>query len=118
MGKITLEQIGMIITFIVGMISGIAYIHKITKQWINKSLKEELDPVLDKLDDLQGNIRDVDMGAVKNYLVSFLADVEKDNLIDEIEKERFWEQYEHYQKIGGNSYVTRKVEQLKNDGKL
>jgi hypothetical protein len=51
-------------------------------------------------------------------LVRSLGDIDKGNPMDEIEKERLWEQYEHYQKIGGNSYIKRKIEQLQNDGKL
>ena len=43
---------------------------------------------------------------------------EQDEPIDEIERERFWEQYEHYVKCGGNSYIQRKVENLKQAGKL
>ena len=58
------------------------------------------------------------MQACKNYLVSFLSDVEKDELTDEIERERFWEQYQHYTEHGGNSYIKRKVEKLKSEGKL
>lgn len=116
--NITVEQIGLGITFLVGLISGIAYLLKSIKTWISKSFKDEFKPINEKIDNLQSRIEEVDMGAVKNYLVTFLSDIEKDNLIDEIERERFWEQYEHYKKIGGNSYIERKVEQLKKEGKL
>ncbi len=118
MGNITLEQISMVITFLVGLVTGIGYLHKQTKKWISRTLKDEFEPVSKKIDNLQKRIDDVDMGAVKNHLVTFLSSVEKGDAIDEIERERFWEQYEHYTKIGGNSYVQRKVEQLKNEGKI
>lgn len=58
------------------------------------------------------------MQACKNYLVSFLSDVEKNHPIDETERERFWEQYQHYTEHGGNSYIKRKVEHLQSEGKL
>ena len=46
------------------------------------------------------------------------ADVEQNKIIDEVEKERFYETYEHYTKLGGNSYIHDKVESLKKAGKL
>ena len=118
MEQITLGQIGLAITFIVGLISGISYLRNHIHQWISDSLKDQFKSIDDKIGKLQDRVDDVDMGACKNFLVARLAEVEKGNQLDEIEKERFWEQYEHYSKIGGNSYIQRKVEQLKADGKL
>ena len=54
----------------------------------------------------------------KNFLVSFLARCDRGEYIDEIEKERFWEQYEHYRELGGNAYIGNKVESLRKEGKL
>lgn len=107
MQAINLDSVGLFVAYLVALITGVKYLKKTLGEWIDKALK----PVNE-------SIKEVDMNACKNYLVSFLSDVEKDKTIDEIEKERFWEQYEHYQKIGGNSYITRKVEALKNEGKL
>ena len=118
MRDLTVEQVGLCITFLVGVITGIAFLLNQIKKWIQNALKDEFEDVNKKIDDLSSTVKQVDMGAVKNYLVSFLSDVEKDNPIDEIERERFWEQYEHYLKIGGNSYIKRKVEQLTSEGKL
>lgn len=118
MEDITLGQIGLVVTFLVGLIGGLAFISNQIRIWITKALEKEFKPINEKIDNLQEQVIQVDMGAVKNYLVSFLSDVEKDNPIDEIERERFWEQYEHYLKIGGNSYIKRKVEQLTSEGKL
>lgn len=118
MDKITLEQVGYFITYLVALITGIAFILNKAKVWITKSLKDEFTPINEKIDGLQTDIKQVDMNACKNYLVRTLGDIEKDKSLDEIEIERLWEQYEHYQKIGGNSYVTRKVENLKKGGKL
>jgi len=118
MKNLTVEQIGLFVTYMVALISGIAFILNKAKVWITKSLSDEFKPINDKIDDLQSDLKEVDMNACKNYLVRTLGDIEKDKSLDEIEIERFWEQYEHYQKIGGNSYVTRKVENLKKGGKL
>lgn len=54
----------------------------------------------------------------KNYLVPFLSKVERGEPIDEIELERFHEEYAFYIEHGGNSYVKRRVDKLKQAGKL
>ena len=118
MGDLTLSEIGIALTFLVGLITGIGFLYSKTKGWIEKLFKEEFKPLNEKMDNLSKRIDDVDLGAVKNYLVSYLSDIEKNEKIDEIEKERFFEQYEHYQKIGGNSYIKHKVDKLKNEGKI
>ena len=118
MGQITLGQISLGVTFLVGLITGIGYLHKQLKVWIAESLKEQLDAIDSKIDELSGQIDEVDMNATKNFLVARLADIEQDHTMNEIEAERFWEQYEHYHKIGGNSYIDQKVEKLKSIDKL
>lgn len=118
MENITLGEIGIAITFLVGIISGISYLHKHLKEWIAQSLKEQLDSIKDEVKGLHERIDNVDMQACKNYLVSFLSDAEKNELTEEIERERFWEQYQHYTEQGGNSYIKRKVEHFKSEGKL
>lgn len=75
--------------------------------------------VMEKLlQPIEKQITAVDLENCKNYLVTFLAAVERGQEHDEIELERFHEELEHYQKIGGNSYIKAKVEKLKNAGKL
>lgn len=118
MENITLEQIALAVAFIVGLATGLAYMHKIIKTWISNSLKDQFSELNAKMDEMTKRIDKVDMDSCKNYLVNFLLDVDQAQEVDEIEKERFWEQYQHYEKIGGNSYIHRKVEQLKADGKL
>lgn len=118
MEQITLGQVGVALTFIVGLIGGIGYLRTHLQKWIADSLKEEFQAVNDKIDKLQDHIDAVDMGSCKNFLVARLAEVEKGSTLDEVERERFWEQYEHYSKIGGNSYIKIKVDKLKSDGKL
>lgn len=103
---------------IVGFIKGVKYLKKSIKEWIAQLLKDSFEEINGKLATLQERVDDVDMGTCKNFLVARLAEVEKGNHLDEIERERFWEQYEHYHKIGGNSYIQRKVEELKAEGKI
>lgn len=118
MQNISLGDIGLAVTFLVGLISGIGYLMNSMKKWIGLAFKSELDPIKKDLDDLQKRVTQVDMESCKNYLVDFLSDVEKDKTIDEIEMERFWEQYAHYINKGGNSYIKHKVEKLEAEKRL
>ena len=118
MEQITLGQIGLAITFVVGLIAGITALIKNIKKWLSAAFKEDFEGLNKKMDTMQKRIEDVDLASCKNYLVRFLSDLDKGREIDEVEMERFWEQYQHYEKIGGNSYIHRKVEQLKTEGKL
>lgn len=118
MEHITIGEIGVAVTFLVGLISGIAYLKKHLKSWITQSLSDQFAEIRGEIKGLRSRLAEVDMESCKNYLVTFLSDVEKGKEIDEIERERFWEQMEHYTRNGGNSYIKRKVEQLKKDGKL
>lgn len=117
METITIGQIGLVITFIVGLITGIGFLHNSLTKYITMTLKEQFDGIGKKIDNLSEKIKDVDMDTSKNFIVARLAEAEKSHL-NEIEKERLWEVYRHYEEIGGNGYVKSKVEQLKADGKL
>lgn len=106
------------VAVLVAFIKGVKYLQDSMKEWATNLLKEPFDDLKKQLVDLQGKVGDVDMGTCKNFLVARIAEVEKGNPLGEIEKERFWEMYEHYSKIGGNSYIQRKVDELKDEGKL
>ena len=64
------------------------------------------------------DIHALNKAVCSNYIVRFLADIEQGETLDEIEKKRFWENYEVYKQLGGNSYVTEKVNKLKAQQKL
>lgn len=106
MESITLGQVSLAITFIVGLISGIGFLSQSTKRWISAAMKEQMSELTRRLDQ-------VDMESTKNYLVSYLSDVENGKVPGEIEKQRFYEGYQHYEAIGGNSYIKHKVDELK-----
>ena len=118
MENITLGQIAIGVAFIVGLITGVAYLFNQVKKWVSALLKEEFEGLNKKVDALKDQLHEVDLESCKNYLVTFLSYVDQGQPIDEIQKERFWEEYQHYEKQGGNSYIHRKVEQLKADKKL
>ena len=118
METVTIGQIGLAITFLVGLITGIGFLSKQMKSWITKSMKEPLDTIKTDIKSINERINEVDKNACKNFLVARLSEIEQGNQLEEIESERFWEQYQHYIEIGGNSYIKRKVEQLIKEGKL
>ena len=114
---ITVGQIVAFLAVIAGAITSISVIvslvNKNLKKYMKDTIQEELKPVMDKLQIVTDDLDKVDMNSCKNYLVRFLSDVEQGNPIDEIEKERFYEQFAHYDRHGGNGYIHAKVERLK-----
>lgn len=118
MEEITLGQISGVIAFLGAFIGAIMYLYSTANKSATKWLKSCLKPIEDKLEHIDKKTDEIDMSSCKNFLVRFLADVEQGNAIDEIEKERFYETYEHYSAKGGNSYIHDKVEKLKKENKL
>lgn len=106
MNDITLGEISNLMVWIVGFGGSTVAIITAVKKAISKSFE----PINKKIDT-------VDMNATKNFLVRCLADIERHG-IDDVTKVRFYEQYEHYEKMGGNSYIKSEVERLKKEGKL
>lgn len=117
MDNITLGQISVAIAFIVALVGGVKYILTDMKKITERALK----PTNDKIDNMEKNlkyeIQKSDLNATKNYLVSTLHDI-KNVGISDISKQRFFEQYEHYKDLGGNSYITNEVDRLRKEGKL
>ncbi|MBR3237034.1 MAG: hypothetical protein IKF99_01200 [Oscillospiraceae bacterium] len=111
MENITLGQIGTAVAFVTALVGGIILLVKWIRSVIVKVMRTELEP-------LKAQIETIDLENCKNYLVTYLADAEKGNYKDKIEEERFWEELDHYQKIGGNSYIKTKVDQLQAAGKI
>ena len=103
---------------LVAFIKGVEYLWVKLKRGATRMMQNALAPTNAKIDSLDRKISEVDLNQCKNFLVRFLADVEQDKPIDEVEKERFFETYQHYVASGGNSYIHDKVESLKRAGKL
>lgn len=107
MSEVTLGDLATWAAFLAALFGSVAAIINGVKKAVGKLLEP-----------IRSQIQSVDMENCKNYLVTFLAAVERGQEHDEIELERFHEELEHYQKIGGNSYIKAKVEKLKTAGKL
>ena len=111
MENVTLGQISAAVLFLTALIGGIILMVKWIRSVIVKVMQEELEP-------MKKQLMAVDLENCKNYLVMYLASVDRGEPKDPIEEERFYEELEHYQKNGGNSYIKTKVEQMKLAGKL
>lgn len=118
MESITLGQVAVALAFVISLIGSVGYLKTHIEGWISQAMRPQIDEVKAQLNDLSERISTVDQEATKNFLVEFLSDLERSGTSDEVELARFWEQYEHYVDAGGNSYIKRKVEQLKSEGKL
>lgn len=118
MEKMTLEWIYDNIVFLVALCGGCYAIYRGVRRGLKKLLEEEFEALNKRIDDIEDQTKSIDMETTKNFIVRFLADVEKGAMITEIETERFWEQYEHYLKMDGNSYVKEWVAKLQKKGWL
>lgn len=107
MESITIGEIASILAFLVGIIGSIEFLIIRLKKVFNKAIEP-----------LNNRLNDIELSTDKNFLVRFLADIEQNNPIDDVEKERFYETYERYKKLGGNSYISHKVEKLEKEEKL
>lgn len=123
MESITIGQIAVAVAFIAALITGGVKIKDAVKKWLTGVLsdkfaeqKKETDAIRKSVEDLKGQLNIVDLENCKNYLVTFISEVKRGELKDEIERQRFWEEYQHYIDKGGNSYIHRDVEELKAKG--
>lgn len=100
--KITIEQIGIFLTFLIAFLSSIEFLLSRLKKQINKILSPANE-----------NIKKLDIAQCKNFLVNFLNDIEFNEKIDEIKKQRAYEIYDHYTNdLKQNSYIHRRWEEL------
>lgn len=117
MENITLGQISVFIAFLVALAGGVKYVLKDMKSITEHALKPTNEKIENMEKCLKAEIQKSDMNATKNYLVTTLHDIKRAG-IDDISKQRFFEQYEHYKSLGGNSYISNEVERLRKEGKL
>lgn len=100
MEQLTLEQIARGVAFLVALGGSVAAIIRGVKKVVEKLLEP------------------LSLDNAKNYLVPFLSKVERGEPVDEIELERFHEEYTFYTDHGGNSYIKSRVAKLQKEGKL
>lgn len=69
-----------------------------------------------KKQDLIEEINKVQLDNCKNYLVQAISKLRFGNKLSAVEKERFFENYDTYTKLGGNSFIHTETEKLKKEG--
>lgn len=123
--NVTIGEILLCLSVIGAIVAGVAKVKKAFESfkkaingWVTEELKPQFVLINERLDNLEKRNERQDMENVKNYLVLFMADIERNDKPDEVELLRFEEQYEYYTKKGGNSYIHRKYKKLKDEGKL
>lgn len=118
MENITLGSAADFLTWLAGIAGALLILIRVLKKILNKLFEEQMEQVGEEIRAISDKIDKVDMDSCKNLLVRCLADVERGEPMTETEKERFYEQYEHYREHDGNSYIKQRVENLQREGKL
>lgn len=118
MAEMTISNLAEYIGILVAIIGGGGVLYNKLKKWLAGLFSEQMTKIEAEIKGLETKIEISDMQSCKNFLVRCLADVERCEPMSETEKERFYEQYEHYRKNDGNSYIKQKVDKLQLEGKL
>lgn len=117
--NLTLEQVSAGLLFIVAFIGGVKYLKKEIKDFLDKLLDSKFKTTNDKIDNVAIALRDLDVQTTRNFLVRYLADIERGQFIYDTEKEQFWKEYDHYiNDLKENSFIKKWVERLEEQGKL
>ncbi len=118
MENLTLGDVSSALTLLVAFIGSVAFLHKKMKLWLTEALDDQFQAIDKEMQALQDRMDRVDLEGCKNFLVKVISDIDSGDQIGETELERFWEQYEYYKSLGGNTYIAKKVEKLEQEGRL
>lgn len=73
---------------------------------VDKKFEKALEPINNKLNNIDKRIDELDKSECKNYLTEFIEDVKNGVVKSDIQKQRATEVYDHYRKdLHGNSYI-------------
>lgn len=114
----TIGAIAVAISFLTAIIGGLKKLDDHLRGYVRSAMREETEDLKRDISGIKSQLTTVDLESCKNYLVTQLASVDRGEHMTDTQAERFWEQYEHYQAAGGNSYIRHKVEDLHKEGKL
>jgi hypothetical protein len=118
MENLTFGDVSSALTLLVAFIGSVAFLHKKLKLWLTQALDDQFQAIDKEMQSLQERMDRVDLEGCKNFLVKVISDIDNGDIIGETEQERFWEQYEYYKSLGGNTYISKKIEKLEHEGKL
>lgn len=113
----TLDVFVNIIIKIGALLGAITTIFAVANKLHTNQLKKIIEPLKDDIkgikQDINNQLIELDVSQCKNFLVRFLKDIEQGNEVDEVEKERAYEVYDHYSKdLHRNSYIHDKWNRL------
>ena len=119
MESITLGQLAAAAAFIVALGVGFKTLKGWTVDAVKAAVKEELAQLSGEIKDLREELRKEDKEKTKNFLVARLNEIENGETWSEIERQRFYEQYDHYTNdLNGNTYIKKAVEVHEAEGKI
>ena len=116
--NITLGMFSTGMIFLIGLGIGLKSIYSGFKQGVANLLDDKFNEINEKIDNLDNKLNEVELASCKNYIVPYLADMERGIIPDEIEQQRFWDAYDTYKERGGNSYIHDRVNKLAREGKI
>lgn len=116
--SITLGEILVSVTFVISLATVMKKIKTEIDNWFSEKLTPKIDPIAESIKVLDKKIDAIEMESYKSWLVLFMSNIEREEHIDEVEYMLFEEVYKKYTEKGGNSYVHRKYDKLKTEGKL
>ena len=101
-------------TLLIGsLIGAITVIVVAVNKILDRQFKKRFEPVTDEIINIKNDLKTMDIGQCKNFLVRFLKDKENGIELDPVEEQRAYETYDHYKNdLGQNSYIHDKWEKL------
>ena len=101
-------------TILIGsLIGAVSVILVAINKVVDKQFAKRCELMTCEIKKIKEDIKTMDVGQCKNFLVRFLKDIEQGNEVDEVEISRASETYDHYKDdLGQNSYIHDKWEKL------
>ena len=119
MDKITIGEVAAAVALLIALIGGGIKIKQWIQEGIRATLKDELGALKKDIESLQTELRKEDKEKTKNYLVACIADIERGQEWTAVQRQRFYEQYDHYTNdLEGNTYIKTAVEQYEREHKI
>lgn len=119
MENITIGQVAAAVAFFVALGIGFKTLKGWTIEAIKAAVKEELGQLSEEINDLRSELKKEDKEKTKNFLVARLNEIENGETWSDTERQRFYEQYDHYTNdLNGNTYIKKAVETHEAAGRI
>lgn len=119
MENVTVGGISDGLVLIAGILGSGGLIIGFLSKYLRKIIKEMLNPIEKKVDNVSDQVTRVDIENCKNYLEQSISYMKEGHELGEVAKQRFHEVYDHYSEdLHQNSWVHTEYENLKKEGKL